>query len=738
MSRAPDRQPGHRRRWTAVLVLVAGTAGLAAGGNEADPAARARVKALRSESKRNPGNDSLRYELALAEAATGTIDGRIQALSIFEDIRHVYEKDVRYHRDRARIYEACQQPSEARRCYEDLLEIDPDDVPARVCAARLALVEILYHYDLRLTRAMTAVLEPALALEPDHRDVLFLHSLALELGTGIPSGDSPTLSRRGLAEAERLVAIDSTDYQARFLAAVHAMDLGQVDRAARAFDAGLAVAPDDVRAAFLTSRWTAPVAAVVALESRDAAGRAAYDRAYWRHHDPTPLTAVNENQLEIWKRLALADFLFSRPKRGLRGWDTEPGLAFVRYGPPHAHAFDPGEIIATGPGPDTRLPHALINRSMASSFAMIRLVPPAWEWDHEFKGLRFSLHFQDKMLNGDFLGDNATRMTLDKLRLEAPVVFHEAPPGQLRWLAVTAAGVLDRDRRVNTNVYLGVPLWRPLGDGRWLDDVTVELTVRDSARAVVRQARHTCTADDVVPMLGRDIWLLLFNQPWSLPPGQYTMTGYVEDTDRRKHGVYTGPLLVRSFAPVDGPVISDLDLTLRPATDDSRVTVTRLGSRYVPNPLRVATDDRQIDIFYEVYGLTERTGTAFVGTNYRVLPRAWVEGFDRLVRAGEETAARMLDSADEDFAAPGGELTRENYLDVTFPPAGLDLVGGRAARGTRVPIPDLVPGEYALVMTITDLHTGAGARADTWFQVLSPAQRAELAAMANPAAARSK
>ncbi|HEX7878591.1 MAG TPA: GWxTD domain-containing protein, partial [Candidatus Eisenbacteria bacterium] len=714
---------------------VAGVFLVTGSSNVENPAALARARALRKESGRDVRNDSLKYELALAEAEVGTIETRLRALTLFAEIRPAYEHETRFHRDRARVYESCSQPSSARECLEDLLKIDPTDVNARVDASRLLLNELLYHYDLRLTWHMLDLLDPALAQAPDDRRVLFYHSLALELASGLPEQTSPELSRRGLADAERLMGLDSTDVDACFLAAIHAMDLGQPDRAARRFEDALAIAPEDVRAAFLTSRWTAPVAAVAALKSRDEAGRASYDRAYWRHHDPSPFSSINENQLEIWKRLALADFLFTRPGSDIHGWDTEPGLAFVRYGAPLIHGFDPGEVVASGPGIDKTLPRYGWS-SVATDHASINLIPPSWSWEHRFKGLEFDLRFVDRNLRGDFRADAGTTKVLEVLREAQPVVFHEAPPGPLRYLAVTSAGVLDERESVVENVYLGVPLWRPLGDGKWLGDVTMELIVRDTTRVIVRQARHKATPEDVVAILGQDVSGFLFNQPWRLPPGAYTVTGYVEDAGKKLHGIYTGPLTVRDYLRPKGPVISDLDLTLRPATSDSRVAVTRLGSRYIPNPLRVATDDRQLDIFYEIYGLKEKSGTAFIETRYTILPRAWVEGFDRLVRAGDEQAGQMLETAESDADAEGSELSRSNYLQVTFPPAGLNLVNGRGAKGSRVPVPDLEPGEYDLVMTVRDIHAGLSATASTWFQILSPEEREDLVAMGREAASR--
>ncbi|MDZ4805805.1 MAG: GWxTD domain-containing protein, partial [Candidatus Eisenbacteria bacterium] len=636
-----------------------------------DPAASARLKEARRALRHDAGNDSLKYELALSLAAMGTIEDRTLALQMLENIRHVYDREIRYHRDRSAIYEACQQPSQARQSLERLVELDPEDVEARVGIARLWLQDLLYHYDLTLTRRMLDSLRPALVLSPHDREALFYSSLALGMAAGLPEGDSPGMTRQGMAQARQIIERDSSDLAARLLVAVHCMDIGQHDLAAAEFERALSMAPADVREAFLSSRWTAPVAALKALETRADSSRATYDRVYWRHHDPTPLTDLNENHLEIWKRLAMADFLFGKPERGLRGWDTEPGKSFIGYGAPQTYEFDPGEIVITGSGA-RQTPH-------------ISLSPSAWTWKYQFRGLAMRLRFEDRNLNGDFRADDSTVRALDVLRRASPVVFHEAPPGPLRYLSLTTVGVIGQPGRDRVNAYLGIPLWRPLGDGRWLDAVFMEIIVRDTTRAIVRQVKHRATREDVVSMFDGGVDALLLNQIWELNPGRYTVTGYVEDKDRKQHGVFTGPVDIRDYDPAPVPIISDLDLTLRSESADIPSAVTRLGARYIPNPLRLVGDDKQLDLFYEIYGLTAKSGMAFVETRYTILPGAWVQGYDRLVRLGEESAAAIVEVAASDALLVHSELGRSNFLDVTFPPVGLAFKDGRASRGTRVP-----------------------------------------------------
>ncbi|TPW10439.1 MAG: hypothetical protein FD129_1912, partial [bacterium] len=249
----------------------------------------------------------------------------------------------------------------------------------------------------------------------------------------------------------------------------------------------------------------------------------------------------------------------------------------------------------------------------------------------------------------------------------------------------------------------------------------------DTTQAIVRQVAHRATKADVVSMLDGRVDALLLNQIWELFPGRYSITGYVEDRERKLHGVYSGPIEIRDYDPAPVPIISDLDLTLRSEANAIPSAVTRLGTRYIPNPLRLIGDAKQLDLFYEIYGLTVRSDMAFVETRYTILPSAWVQGYDRLVRLGEESAARLVQVAVSDANLAGSELGRDNFLDVTFPPAGLPVKSGRASRGTRVPVTDLVPGEYCLIMTVTDLHATRSATASATFQVLSDEQRQELA-----------
>ncbi len=688
----------------------------------------ARIEALRKEIKRPGTPDSVRLALARAYHRNGTIEDRGLALGLYDTIRRTYQRDTGYHRELAKLYEECQQPSRARGCLEELIQLDPHDVEARVEIARLRLRELTYHFDLALTEPMLEVLKPAREDAPTHRDAFFLSSLALELTAERPGKWSPAQSRQGQAWLQSVLDRDPRDNPARLLMAVHALDLGRTEEAARAFSAAVDSGPADQRAAFHSARWTIPSGAPTPAPGTNSAELAKYHRLEWRRVDPTPLTDRNENQLIVWKRLTLADQLFGNPERGVRGWDTPPGEAFVRYGEPMAHDFNPGEVSG-GPGAETTLPRLGSGWSAAREGATLKLVPPSWSWGYRFRDVKFTLRFEDVSLNGSYRADDETAQTLTALRRLAPIVFQEAAPGSIQQIYVASAGVRADAGKVRQGIYVGVPFWRKNLERERLGKIKLEVVVRDSTRALVRQALHYAAAADAYA-LEPGLDLLLWSPSYELAPGAYSVTALVSDPERDIHGVASTLIEVRDYRALPELTISDLELALNSDSTTAGPTVTKLGRTYVPNPLALAGADGTVDVFYEIYGLTARAGVAQQQVRYTVLPRAYMLAFDRFVQEGRALPADLLATAEASRARGEAGLTAENSIEVVFPPAAVRVTDGRAPRATRISLAGLAPGEYAFIVTVLDLTNQATASAVTMLRVMDDAQRAALRAYA--------
>jgi GWxTD domain-containing protein len=66
----------------------------------------------------------------------------------------------------------------------------------------------------------------------------------------------------------------------------------------------------------------------------DSAGRATASTAFFASTDPLFLTEANERRLEHYSRLAWAELKYASPAMAIRGWQSERGTIWVRYGKP--------------------------------------------------------------------------------------------------------------------------------------------------------------------------------------------------------------------------------------------------------------------------------------------------------------------------------------------------------------------------------------------------------------------
>ncbi len=59
---------------------------------------------------------------------------------------------------------------------------------------------------------------------------------------------------------------------------------------------------------------------------------------HWRAWDPLWITTGNKPRTEFYARVTYADYRWADPAHGYRGWETERGAVYVRYGPPDLEA----------------------------------------------------------------------------------------------------------------------------------------------------------------------------------------------------------------------------------------------------------------------------------------------------------------------------------------------------------------------------------------------------------------
>src|SRR5690606_28448354 len=123
---------------------------------------------------------------------------------------------------------------------------------------------------------------------------------------------------------------------------------GTVDEAAGAFELALTLMDPDLRADFenITRIMTRDAEETYAGLTPDE--QTEFRRRFWSKADPLFLTPANEFRLEYIARMAYADIRFGLQEYGIRGWETDRGLIYVRYGEPLRKAtFSPTSTAST-------------------------------------------------------------------------------------------------------------------------------------------------------------------------------------------------------------------------------------------------------------------------------------------------------------------------------------------------------------------------------------------------------
>ncbi|MBL7980106.1 MAG: GWxTD domain-containing protein [Bacteroidetes Order II. Incertae sedis bacterium] len=117
--------------------------------------------------------------------------------------------------------------------------------------------------------------------------------------------------------------------------------LGNLDASTQFFDRALAKMDTPMRTAFEDI-------GIILPETERAAYRhdpVGYATKFWTSQNPRFLTAYNERKMEHYYRLIYADLLYSVPRLGIRGWESQRGQILIRYGVPNV------EIIMEKDGP---------------------------------------------------------------------------------------------------------------------------------------------------------------------------------------------------------------------------------------------------------------------------------------------------------------------------------------------------------------------------------------------------
>ncbi|HTK30443.1 MAG TPA: GWxTD domain-containing protein [Candidatus Saccharimonadaceae bacterium] len=596
---------------------------------------------------------------ARAHLARGTVDTRRMALRELEQATLLAPERADLHLELGRAYYACGFLKYARRRFELVSRLTPQDPAARFGLGQVWRRDWLKYLDpTSLDRAIDNFSEAA-RRDPAHPESWVMLS--------------PLLVAKGLLPAARAAAEHALDVapgngDAQLAAASAAWRLGDTGRADSLFERALPRLDRRVRACFEDISPIATERDTMLLHQLPYLMQLDFVRSFWKEHDPDPTTKENEAQLEYWARCTQAYFLYYDAKR--REWD-ERGELYVRYGPPDSAQYNPiGSPMVVHMGTYGEFPANVL----------------VWR----YRDLGMNVTLQDRLLSEYYLlpirldADADPRPDPDSLAAhgdalathDARGVFPKYPPGSK---PIGVAGSVAR--------FEGDAAPRLLAQletrGSPADSLWAEWVVLDSTELEVARASRPLSPAPCDPAARRTAE---FAAP--LAPGPYHVAIAVRGKGGRR-GVYrTDVRLEPAAAALE---LSDLVITC--GAPDVGAGAVQLGA----NPGATVEAGQPLTAYFEIYHLQSGSdGLARFEYVYTVRsderdPRIWVQ---RMFAPRPQPTPLVASRTEEN---PGA--LRRQFLSA--------------------PIQSLPPGRYRLDIVVRDRIAGTEARQSAPFTHLA-------------------
>jgi GWxTD domain-containing protein len=447
--------------------------------------------------------------------------------------------------------------------------------------------------------------------------------------------------------------------------------LGRVREAADAFERALALLPAGERSRLNDLSRILRRNDAERYQQMSTAQRAEFDRLYWSANDPLKLTAENEHRLEYLARMAYADLRFSAPDLHLRGWDTDRGAIYIRYGPP--------PVVATFP-PETR--------PMADEPGTAGAITTVWFYPE--RNLRFVFYGPPGYNFARFAGEFAAYA--EDARYATPVRYDNVPLTEaLDSVPVQVAAFRHPSDSTRTELvfFAGLPLSR-MAEGVDLREGPIEtgLFVTDALeRNVVSQRR------DERVRFGAEQYFERRTFTAAVPPGDYRFRVETRQPTTTRAARGAGPLSADAFNR-STLMLSDVVIADR-VGKRTETPAGRADFLMDPNPAMSFAPGEAVHMYWEIYNLQPDTAGAVQYTAEVVLRVQSLERTGIVARA----LGPVFDAMG--LSAQGDEPVTLRY-DVGEALAGRDRVPAWVA----VDLLEAPSGVYVLELGITDRVSG--------------------------------
>lgn len=383
-----------------------------------------------------------------------------------------------------------------------------------------------------------------------------------------------------LALARRLVAANPDRPEPYLYQGLGLHVAGREVEANESFEAALARMKPEEREAVEKIDQVMPRRQASEYMSLEEEEREEFNRRYWQLTDPLLLTQANERRLEHLARVAYADLRFSAPESGQRGWQTDQGIIYIRYG-------HPLEIAAfTSGSHDRGNPFAVGRRSII--------------WSYGQDGPVFVFRQTPGYLGARFAGDY--EFIAENYRHVQPAVYNNIPsiPVLLPLPVQLARFRGETPAEVALEIHAALPLV-DLSEGLDLDKGEIEtgmfLLNGDGEEVVRRTETKVITYAESDELNEYRSWRVVL-------PASDKLVAAVEARDAVTWRAAASRDTFTAVAfPTDSLTVSDIlvaDL-ITPLVDEPDA---RDELEILPNAALEYRSGDPVHIYYEVYGLT--------------------------------------------------------------------------------------------------------------------------------------
>jgi GWxTD domain-containing protein len=392
-------------------------------------------------------------------------------------------------------------------------------------------------------------------------------------------------------------------------------------------------------------------------------------RIFWRSKDPLPVTQVNERLTEHWRRVVVADLLYGLPRLGLRGWATDRGQMYIRYGAPVYEEFIQGD-------------GGLVTQ-------------PSWFYVYDLNGESLPVDFFDWTMNGNYIQPfTMTPTPADLATYTGPQAYAHEYGG----LWITPAMRTGRfrgsesDALPRTEIYLAVAaesLAAYPGSTLELGAVAFDADWQEVART------EEVVDLDSAPLAGESGRALVHQFDLALRPGTYTVASQVLGEAGAVVGTRSTEIKVGAFG-TQALVLSEVEICFSAGPDGAGHSSERFRKgrlQVIPNATGEVRGKEPLVVYFEIYNLAPipAGGTRYT-LHYRILPSD---------KEGRSIFSRMASA-----------FRSRNFIESSFVEEGPE---GVVTRNLAIDLGSLPNDRYDLLLEVTDLQSGAKAAREISF-----------------------